>query len=74
MRMILRLDADFTGMPGGDKVHQHAMRVLYEHLQLAAESWPPEYGGANLQILVGFEDSPKDARHLLAEIYKGETK
>lgn len=64
MRMILRLDADFAGMPGGDKAHQHAMRVLYEHLQLAADRWQPAYP-VGLTIIVGSQDSPQTATSLM---------
>ncbi len=54
--MILRLDADFSGM-GGVKAEQLAMTTLYRHLSKLANDYLPEYGGASLTLIVGYEDT-----------------
>ena len=67
MRMILRLDADFTGIPGGLPAEERAMAQLYRRLEVVTHDWLPEYGGAHLNIIVGYQDSIEAAQDLVRE-------
>ena len=65
--MILRLDADFSGMPGGVNAEQLAMATLYQRLVKQANEYLPEYGGAALTLIVGYKDTRDEAAVLIRE-------